>query len=190
MIRFRLGRLSEALIDFDRASEIEPRLQPQNWQRGIALYYAGQYADGRRQFEAHSKVNPEDVENAVWLFMCVAREQSIDAARKGMLSLGDDGRVPMKEIYHLFAGTGTREDVVQAAKATVPDPAEQRRRVFYALLYLALFDDLESKTDAAIDKLSQAVRLAEPGDYMGAVAAFHLNRLRAAEKPAKPAPQP
>ena len=188
MARFQAGKITESLIDFDRVNEIEPRLEPQNWQRGIALYYAGRYADGRRQFEKHHSVNPDDVENAVWLFLCTAKAENMDAAKKGMLPLGKDERVPMTEIYKLFAGTGTREDVTKAARETSTEKNGQRSQVFYALLYLALYDDLEGKRSDALDKLAQAVKLGEPGDYMAGVARVHLAKLKESGD-AKPAAQ-
>jgi lipoprotein NlpI len=178
MARFQAGKITEALIDFDRANETEPRMEAQNWQRGIALYYLGRYADGRRQFETHHKVNADDVENAVWLFMCIARAENMEAARKAMLPLGKDDRVPMTEIYQYYAGKGTKEEVIKAARADSTEPGGQRRQVFYALFYLAIHDDLEGKRADAIDKLEQAVTLGEPGDYMASVAAIHLKRLK------------
>ena len=190
MARFQAGKLMESLVDFDRVNEIEPKLEPQNWQRGIALYYAGRYADAKHQFESHHKVNAEDVENAAWLFLCTAKADGLEKARKEILPPGKDGRVPMDEIYKLFAGTGTREEVTKAAQAPSDEKGGQRRQAFYALLYLALYDDLEGKRDDAIDKLQQAVRLGEPGDYMAGVAKVHLAHLKekASAQPAPNAP--
>ncbi|MCA9188507.1 MAG: hypothetical protein KDA99_22920, partial [Planctomycetales bacterium] len=70
MQRFRAGEIAESLGDFDRAIEKEPRVRPYLWQRGISLYYLGKYAEGREQFETHRSVNPHDVENAAWHFLC------------------------------------------------------------------------------------------------------------------------
>ncbi|NDI17902.1 MAG: hypothetical protein EBY83_08090, partial [Verrucomicrobia bacterium] len=90
----------------DRLVELQPEAEPELWQRGLALYYAGRFADGRRQFELHRTVNPADVENVAWHFACVARDQGPDKARQAIIPVGQDRRVPMREILDLFAGTG------------------------------------------------------------------------------------
>ena len=91
------------------------RAMPQLWQRGIALYYAGRYDDCRKQFEAHRTVNPDDVENAAWHFLCVARAESPARARAALLPVGPDARVPMREVLEMFRGKMTTEQVMAAA---------------------------------------------------------------------------
>jgi tetratricopeptide (TPR) repeat protein len=73
---FERGRIDESVAKFNQLVTVAPRAMPQLWQRGIALYYAGRYDDCRKQFEAHRTVNPDDVENAAWHFLCVARAES------------------------------------------------------------------------------------------------------------------
>ena len=70
---FKSGRFAQSADGFDRVAKLVPASAPQLWQRGIALYYAGHYQDCRAQFESHRTVNPNDVENAAWHFLCVAR---------------------------------------------------------------------------------------------------------------------
>ncbi len=53
MIHFRLGMIDESIKDFDAVIEMNKDLKPYLWQRGIALYYAGRYAEGQEQFEVH-----------------------------------------------------------------------------------------------------------------------------------------
>ena len=74
-VNLKLGKFAEAVADFDAYLKLKPTEGPYHWRRGIALYYAGKYAEGAKQFESHKAVNPEDVENAVWHFLCVAREK-------------------------------------------------------------------------------------------------------------------
>lgn len=121
---FMEGKIDEALRQWDRQIAEDPASGPYHWQRGLALYYAGRYKDGREQFEAHQKVNPEDVENAAWHFLCVARQESPAEARRIFIPIGRDGRVPMKEIHALYAGTGTLEAVRAAAEAGAGTGAE------------------------------------------------------------------
>jgi lipoprotein NlpI len=85
VVDFRAGRIAEAVAGFDRVAAAVPQQAPQLWQRGIALFYAGRFDDCRRQFESHRTVNPDDVENAAWHFLCVAKSES-PAARTECLA--------------------------------------------------------------------------------------------------------
>ena len=91
------GQVAESARIFDRLVAAVPAAEPQLWQRGLALYYAGRFADGRKQFEVHRTVNPDDVENAAWHFLCVARLEGVEGARKHFIPIEGDSRVPMKE---------------------------------------------------------------------------------------------
>ena len=183
MLLFRRNEIEKALIDFDRANELDSRMAPQNWQRGIALYYAGKFAEGRKQFELHQTVNPDDVENAVWHFLCTAREQGVEAARKQLIPIRGDTRIPMKEIHDLFASKATPEDVLAAAAAGEAAPADRRNRTFYAHLYLGLY--FEALGDAARmrEHILASLPLAARDDYMGDVARVHAQRLTAELSP-------
>ncbi|MBM3891852.1 MAG: tetratricopeptide repeat protein, partial [Verrucomicrobia bacterium] len=94
---FFAGRIRECLVEWDAQVKEDTSSLPGHWQRGLALYYAERYTDGRAQFEAHQKVNSEDVENAAWHFLCVAKAENVDAARKAFIPITRDARVPMKE---------------------------------------------------------------------------------------------
>ena len=101
---FEAGRVAESAAGFDTLVKLVPSTAPQLWQRGIALYYAGRYQDCRRQFESHRTVNPNDVENAAWHFLCVARAESAEKAKAAILPVGPDSRVPMRQVYEMFRG--------------------------------------------------------------------------------------
>ncbi len=111
---FRSGRIEESVAGFDRLVKLAPDALPQLWQRGIALYYAGRFKDCRAQFESHRTVNPNDVENAAWHFLCVARAESPAKAKAALLPVGPDSRVPMSQIYQMFRGELTVEQVLKA----------------------------------------------------------------------------
>ena len=115
---FRQGRAAESARGFDELARMAPSLAPQLWQRGIALYYAGRYKDCRAQFELHRTVNPNDVENAVWHFLCVARDESPQKAKAAMLPVGPDERVPMSQVAEMFRGNIKPEAVLAAAGGT------------------------------------------------------------------------
>src|SRR5438876_5983146 len=138
---FKLGRIKESAADFDKFLELSSDQAPKLWQRGISLYYAGRYEDGQRQFELHQTINSNDVENTVWHFLCLARRAGIDKARASLLKVENDPRVPMTQIYALYAGKGSAEEVMKAA-AGKASPADLNERMFYAHLYLGLYFDV------------------------------------------------
>jgi lipoprotein NlpI len=171
---FESHRIGESVAGFDKLAAQVPRLAPQLWQRGIALFYAGRYKDCRAQFESHRTVNPADVENAAWHFMCAAKADSPQAARAAILPVGPDPRKPMREIYEMFRGTLAPEQVLTAAGV---QPASQ----FYAHLYLGLYFDVIGDARRALEHIRIAAdeRYAPVGGYMHTVARVHLESLTA-----------
>ncbi len=166
-----------ALAAWDRQLADAPDEKPHHWQRGLALYYAGKYKEGREQFETHQNVNPQDVENAAWHFCCVARLEGVAAARKVFIPITADPRVPMKEIHALFAGKATPEAVLQAAE-TASDPNDLRNQRCYAHLYLGLYHEALGDTAQAQKHLLLAATTYQMPHYMGRVAQVHLKLRR------------
>lgn len=165
------ARPAESCAAFDRLVELRPESEPELWQRGLALYYAERYDDGRKAFEIHRTVNPADVENVAWHFACVARAEGADQARAALLPVGPDSRVPMTEIRVLFAGTGTAEAVLEAAERG-PESARRNQRC-YAHLYLGLYHDALGDEDRAREHILQAAGPFSMDHYMGKVARVH-----------------
>jgi lipoprotein NlpI len=168
VVDFENGRFAESAAAFDSLAKADPARAPYLWQRGIALYYAGHYDDCRHQFESHRTVNPDDVENAAWHFLCVARAESPAKARAALLPVGPDARVPMREVYQMFRGTLTPEQVLSAAGAQ-PDAQ------FYGHLYLGLYFDALGMKDRALEHITIAAtdRFESSGGYMHMVARVH-----------------
>ena len=165
---FQAGRITEAAAGFDNLAKLAPNVVPQLWQRGIALYYAGRYRDCRQQFESHRTVNPNDVENAAWHFLCVARAESPAKARAALLPVGPDSRAPMREIYEMFRGTMKPEDVLTAAGN---EPGAQ----FYAHLYMGLYFESLGDTPRTLEHMTMAAsERYRMGGYMHGVARVHL----------------
>lgn len=175
---FKLGRVAEALADFDRFVKLRPEAAPGHWKRGIALYYAGRYDEGRRQFEGYEKVDTNDVENAVWHFLCVARKDGLAKARTSLLKIGKDKRVPMMQVYDLYRGALKPADVLAAAEAGEVAPPERRQRLFYAHLYLGLYYDATGDPKQALEHITQAAGKYRIPHYMGDVAGVHEALLR------------
>jgi lipoprotein NlpI len=175
---FRLGQFKQSIADFDKVIELMPAQAPQHWQRGIALYYAGRYEDGRKQFELHQTVNPHDVENAVWHFLCVARASSPEKARAALIPIEGDARVPMAQVHALFAAKAKPEDVLAAAKAGEPPPDRLDNQQFYAHLYLGLYFEAIGDARLAEEHISKAATGFKADHYMGDVARVHAQVLR------------
>ena len=165
---FEAGRVTESAAGFDALVKLVPSAAPELWQRGIALYYAGRYQDCRAQFESHRTVNPNDVENAVWHFLCVARVESPEKARTAILPVGPDSRVPMRQVYEMFRGTLSPDRVLAAAG---PRPSGE----FFAHLYVGLYyEALRDKRAVEHIRIAAADRFADAGGYMHTVAKVHL----------------
>ena len=175
---FKLGHIKESAADFDKFLDLSSDQAPKLWQRGISLYYAGRYEDGQRQFELHQTINSNDVENAVWHFLCMARRAGIDKARAALLKIEHDPRVPMMQIYALYAAKGSAEDVMKAATAGKPSPNELNERLFYAHLYLGLYFDVAGNEKMAREHIVQAAELFKVDNYMGDVARIHAALMR------------
>jgi ubiquinone/menaquinone biosynthesis C-methylase UbiE len=168
------GKIKECLVEWDAQVKDDPSSLPGHWQRGLALYYAGRWQDGRTQFEVHQTVNPQDVENAVWHYLCVARLENVAAAQKAFIPITADPRVPMREIHALFAGKGTPEAVLaSAAKSDGHTPEAVQSHLCYANLYLGLYFEAAGKTDEAKKHMLEAARLTDDESYMGRTAKVH-----------------
>ncbi len=178
---FKLGNIAASVADFDEFLKLVPDQKPQHWQRGISLYYAARFKDGKEQFEIHQTVNSNDVENAVWHFLCAARADGVEQARKHLIPIEGDGRVPMAQVHQLFAGKAKPEDVLAAAKAA---PAQTRsgEPLFYAHLYLGIYFEAIGDAKQARDYIFKAAERADQNGYMGGVARVHAEILRKQEK--------
>jgi lipoprotein NlpI len=175
--QFILGHIKESLDDFDTFLKLQPKEAPGHWKRGIALYYAGRYADGRQQFKDGDKIFANDVENAVWHFICNAKLKGIDKARDEMLPIGKDDRVPLMKAYDLFLGKCKPADVLAEAQAGDVPGDLRKQQLFYAHLYLGLYYDALGDKRKALEHMSEAAGNYRLG-YMGDVAHVHAELLR------------
>lgn len=169
---FQSGRIAESVVGFDNVARLVADYAPQLWQRGIALYYVGRFTDCRAQFESHRTVNPNDVENAAWHFLCVARGESVQSARAALLPVGPDARTPMRQVYEMFRGALKPEDVMAAA-------GDRLDAQFYAHLYVGLYSEAIGNKTAALEHITAAASdRYTAGGYMNVVAKIHLAILR------------
>ena len=174
---FEAGRVAESAAGFDVLARLVPSLAPELWQRGIALYYAGKYEEGRKQFEGYEKVDTNDVENAVWHFLCAARLDGVEKARANLLTIGKDKRVPMSQVYGLYHGDLQPADVLAAAEDADLKPAQRQAARFYAHLYVGLYYEVNGDKKKAREHLELAADKYRIDHYMGDVARVHRDLL-------------
>ncbi|MDF1815840.1 MAG: hypothetical protein P1V20_26815 [Verrucomicrobiales bacterium] len=175
--RFFDADIKGSLADFDEVIALDPDRDPYLWQRGITLYYADKFQEGKEQFERHQNVNDQDVENAVWHFLCAVRTPngSVESARKNLIPITEDTRVPMKEVHDLFAGTGSAETVLAAAaKEGNPEKSDKAKNSYlYAHLYLGIYYEATGNTDLMKEHIAKAAGPYKMDHYMGKVAQVH-----------------
>ncbi len=176
--QFKQGRFAESINDFDAYIKLRPDQERSHWQRGISYYYAGRFAEGTRQFAAYQTFDDNDVENAVWRYLCMAREKSVSEARDGLLKIKQDPRVPMMQVYALYKGEMQPADVLAAANVGEPSTAELNSRLFYAHLYLGLYYEVAGQGQLALTHLSIAADRHKIGHYMWDVARVHADLLK------------
>jgi len=169
---FFAAKPKESVAAFDQLIALVPEAKPQLWQRGLAQYYAGDFKGGREQFEVHQTVNGNDVENAAWHFLCIARSEGVEAARKVFIPIEGDSRIPMKEVHELFAGKGSEEAVLKAAEAGEGENLRNHR--CYAHLYLGLYYEAIGENDKAKEHMLKAAKDYAMDHYMGRVAQVHV----------------
>lgn len=179
---FNLGQFKKSVADFEKYAALRPGQKPYLWQLGIAYYYTGQHKEGRELFESHQTVNSHDVENAVWHFLCVAKLDGFDAARELLIDLDGDTRVPMMQVYALFKGTGTVENVMEAAHSGTAVGGGRIRQSFYAHLYLGLYFEAKGDKKASFDYMRKAAQHYKSNGYMGEVARVHRDWLKTKTK--------
>ena len=179
---FMAGAMKKSVAAYDAALGLQADLKPQLWQRGLALYYAEGFKEGQQQFETHQTYNSNDVENAVWHAVCVAKVKDVVAAREKLIAIEGDRRVPMKEIYELFAGRGSVEKVMERAKQVrenskgEPDKAELNHQLYYAHLYIGLYQEMIGEKEKSLASMKKAseVNPISKRQLMGSVADVHL----------------
>jgi lipoprotein NlpI len=180
---FRAGRIDESVADFDQYVKLDPAAENRQWERGISYYYAGQFAKGAKQFEDYQKFHDQDVENSVWRYLCVARDGNggVEKARARLLSITNDPRVPMMEIYALYQGKLKPEDVLAAAEKNPPNRELFNQRLFYAHLYIGLWHEAAGNAAEAKKHIVESEKH-KIAHYMWDVAHVHAERLKETAK--------
>jgi len=174
-LKFRVNEMKASVADFNRYIELQPGQSTRQWERGIALYYAGEYAAGAKQFEDYQTYHSNDVENSVWRYLCIARATGVEDARKTLLPIRNDPRPGMMTILAMYAGKATEKDVQKAIAAA--EKSRQPAAEFYANLYVGLYWEAHGKADLAEKYIKAAAAsksdLVGVNSYMWDVARIH-----------------
>jgi lipoprotein NlpI len=168
MVRFKLGQVMASIEDFDRAEQLDPRLTPYLWQRGLSYYYVDRFEEGAKQFEIDLTVNSHDAEETLWRFLCIARNQGITSAQESLLEVRDDPRSILRSIYAFYGGKASIEEVLRSGRR------EGDRGCFYSHLYLGLYQEAEGDLESAKTYIKAAVSDYAIEDYMWYLARVHL----------------
>jgi lipoprotein NlpI len=175
-VYLRSGKVELATEQFNRFVKAEPAEMPYLWQRGISLYFTGDFAEAAKQFEDHRKVNPNDVENAAWHFLCVAKAKSFDEAKRLLLPAPGDPRIPMQEVLEMFS-SGDTDSVVARMDAVGKEDRAYGSARFYGDFYLGLYADAQGDQEKALLHLKRSAKDA-PHHYMGDVARVYAQFLQ------------
>jgi lipoprotein NlpI len=176
--RFKLGDIKGSIEDFEKFIKAHPKAYDDHWRYGISLYYDRRFADGAKQFKAGEKAFGNDVENAFWHYLCAARVDGVEKARKGLLVVGPDNRVPMMKVYDLIQGKAKAADVINTAEKAILRPDDRNEALFYANLYVGLNYEAEGNAEKCLEHLTTAVDKHKIGHYMWDVGNVHLKMLK------------
>jgi lipoprotein NlpI len=97
---------------------------------------------------------------------------SVEKARKSLIPIVGDARIPMKEIHGLFAGSATPEEVLAAATRD-PEVLQRRDQLCYAHLYLGLYYEALGEEEKSKQHIRKAAVDFKMDHYMGQVAQLH-----------------
>ncbi len=188
---FFRGKFSEAVADYEKMVELQPDLETSHWRKGIAYFYAKRYKDAATQFENYHQFDNVDRENGIWRYLSQTKALGREKAREGLLKYEKEDREPFPEVYRLFSGELTGDEVVKRINDAKILPREREQRLFYAELYVGLNDFVEGRLESAETHLEAAAKNnwgakagGGPG-YMWHVARVHHDLLVAERRESK-----
>lgn len=178
-----LGRFQESVADFEKMIALDSAQDAPHWRLGIAYYYAGDFAKSSAQFLKYQSYEAGDRENGIWKFMADVPVHGLEKARTMMVEYTRFDREPFPDLYRMFAGTLTGDEVLSAlkTKGLARDGAPQ----FFAHYYVGVNEELLGRREQALALLNKAVdsawgRTAEGGPaYMWRCARLHRDQLAA-----------
>jgi lipoprotein NlpI len=156
--RFFQGKFDEAVADYEKMVELDPKLETAHWRKGIAYFYAEEYKQAAHQFEIYHQFDNVDRENGIWRYLSQVKSVGREKAREGLLKYAKDDREPFPAVYKLFAGDITPVEILDGIAAAEITKEDRAKRLFYAELYIGLNHFVEGETEAAQSHLAEAVK--------------------------------
>lgn len=155
---FFRGKFTEAVADYEKMVELQPDAETSHWRKGIAYFYAQRYKDAARQFENYHSFDNVDRENGIWRYLSQTKALGRDKAREGLLKYEKDDREPFPDVYRLFAGDITADELLKKIGAAKLAPRDRDQRLFYAELYVGLNEFVEGRLESAEQHLDRAAK--------------------------------
>ena len=181
-----LGEFEKAESDYQEMVKLKPELDASHWRLGIAMFFANHPEQAAKQFDKYNTFDNVDRENGIWRYLSHYRAFGKEEARRQLLRYEKDDRPPFKEVYRLFDGSLSSEEVLKTGGEDLPD-AERESRLFYSHLYIGLNQFVEGKPQAAEASLRTATLNSWPRKSgYGPHYMWHVGRLQYLElrKPA------
>jgi lipoprotein NlpI len=184
--RLMRGDFKGSVADYDAMVALDASLDAGHWRRGIAYFFAGEYAKAAGQFERYHTQDNVDRENGIWRFLSQVRAHGVEKAREGLLQYAKDDREPFPSVYRMFEGKTTPDQILKEIGAASIDDEEREKRLFYAHLYVGLHRWIEKDVEGARSHLRLAVKNTwGPKSGFGPRYMWHVGRLSYDALPAK-----
>lgn len=177
-VQMFLGHFAEAEADYQKMVALKPELDASHWRLGIARYFAGHPEDAAGQFDRYHSFDNVDRENGIWRYLSHRAAFGKEKAKEQLLKYEKDDRPPFREVYQLFEGTMTAEEVLMSVPADLPESARESR-LFYANLYIGMNAAAEGDNKQALMSLEAATLNSWPRQAgFGPNYMWHIGRLQ------------
>ena len=173
-----LGRFAEAEADYQKMVTLKPELDVSHWRLGIAKYFAGHPEQAAGQFDRYHSFDNVDRENGIWRYLSHRVAFGKEKAKEQLLKYEKDDRPPFREVYQLFEGTMTPDEVLKSIPADLPESARESR-LFYAKLYIGMNAAAEGDEKLARQSLRESTLNSWPRQAgFGPNYMWHIGRLQ------------
>jgi lipoprotein NlpI len=165
------ARLSEAIAASPKSDDLYSR-------RGDVRFFLSDFNSA-----AADSFDNVDRENGIWRYLCQYKAFGVEKAREGLLKYEKDDREPFGDVYRLFQGTMTAEELLSKIRTAQISESEREKRMFYAELYVGLNEAVEGRDASACEHLEAAAKNTWPQQsgygphYMNQVARLHAELL-------------
>jgi hypothetical protein len=98
----------------------------------------------------------------------------VESARAALMDITSDRRPWAMQVYRLFQGKVTEQQVLDHASRLGRSEGERRHNLFYTHLYVGLYHEAAGRPEEARKHIRTAVEKYPSPHYMGDVARVHL----------------